>query len=231
VGKLQRTFVLGLAFGMARAETSLTAQQPLAENQAQTSEQPRKQHEQAARTDRYGDPLPEGVLARLGITRLRAVGAQVGISSDGKTIIAVTRGRQVKVWDAVTGRLREKRELPIQLSDEAHLSADGRLLAVRGPDADGLQIWDIPAGKRLHLFPTAYRIAFSPDGKTLAQAERARAGKSIIRLCDIESGEQRELQGPARTPESLTFSPDGRLLAAACDFDIICWNIAKGKQL
>jgi hypothetical protein len=43
----------------------------------------------AARVDRYGDPLPEGAVARLGTSRLRRIGGgKVMFSPDGKTLAA-----------------------------------------------------------------------------------------------------------------------------------------------
>lgn len=236
--KLHSGLVLGLTLAMAAAGAGMWAYQPPAkhEDKAQAPEQPRKQAGQQTRTDRYGDPLPEGVIARLGTVRLRAVGASAAFSSDGKRILTITYGRLVKLWDADTGKPLARRELPINSPGQVDLSPDGRLLMVRESGFDSpLDIWDIPTSKRLHRLQlrqrvTIYREAFSPDSKMLAVAEHG-AGKSVIRLWDMESGEQRELKGQASTPESLAFSPDGKLFAAADNQRIICWNVAKREIL
>lgn len=216
--------VLVLMLNLIAAEAGLVAQQPAAKI--------RKPEETKTRTDLYGDPLPEGVIARLGTVRRRSVWARIGLSADGKTIVTVTRGRQVKYWDAGTGTLRRVHELPIPLADETYLSSDGRLLAVRVPDPVGcMDVWDIAAGKRLHQVSGGYRAAFSPDNKTLAVSEPGGAGKSDVLLWDMASGEKRELKGLARTPDNFAFSPDSKLLAASDGRQIICWNVAKGEQL
>src|SRR5947208_2758487 len=48
-----------------------------------------------ARTDRYGDPLPPGAIARLGSIRWRVDGEQTSVryAPDGKTLLVVT-GRE-----------------------------------------------------------------------------------------------------------------------------------------
>src|SRR5262245_40602738 len=67
----------------------------------------------AERTDRYGDPLPPGAVARLGTTRLRHRGADVTFSKDGKHLISFGWDGEVRFWDADSGKLiRQKRLEP-----------------------------------------------------------------------------------------------------------------------
>jgi RNA polymerase sigma factor (sigma-70 family) len=240
---LQWTLVMGFTLSMVGAGAGMWAyqrpdKQPPAKRQDQTEspEHPRKQEEPSARTDCYGDPLPEGTIARMGTVRLRAFWAEFGLSADGKTIITVTRGRHVRIWDAGSGAMLQQRELPVQLSDRAFLSPDGRLLAVREPDSlASLDIWDVLAVRRLHRLRLPegagiYRASISPDGKMLAVAEQAGARK-VVRIWDMASGTDRELKGHARTPDKLAFSPDGKLFAASDGQRIICWSLAKWNQL
>ncbi|MGH7171158.1 MAG: sigma-70 family RNA polymerase sigma factor, partial [Gemmataceae bacterium] len=240
--KLQWTLVLGLMLSMAATGAGMWAYQsptqpPSTKQQAkaETAETPRAQHEPAARKDRYGDPLPEGTIARLGTVRLRAVGAAIAISKDGKSIITLSGGRQLKWWDAGTGQPRQRRELPIQLS-QFFLSNDGRLLAGKAQGFDSpIDIWDVVTGKRLHQLRLPrrtgiYRASFSPEGKTFAASGRAGV-KAVVRLWDVASGELRELTGHASPPESLAFSPDGQFLAASDGRSVICWDVARGEKL
>src|SRR5262245_8987086 len=56
--------------------------------------------EKMPRTDRYGDPLPAGAIARMGTTRLRSL----AMSPDGKTVAAADEAT-ICLWEARTGRL------------------------------------------------------------------------------------------------------------------------------
>src|SRR4051794_7715555 len=60
----------------------------------------------APRTDRHGDPLPDGALARVGSTRLRHASAVGGLafSPDGKVIATGGYDEAMYLWDAGTGR-------------------------------------------------------------------------------------------------------------------------------
>jgi RNA polymerase sigma factor (sigma-70 family) len=193
-----------------------------------------------ARCDIYGDPLPEGAIARLGTLRLRAVGGQmgvpfglIGLSSDGRTITTVARGQQINFWDATTGTLRGRHGLPIQESYGASLSSDGRLLAVQRPDFyTEIDIWDVPFGKQLQQieFPKPqrmYRVTFSPDRKTLAGA----SDNNDVVLWNLVSGKRSTLKGHATVVERLVFSPDSARLATSDGRVAICWDIAKQEPL
>jgi RNA polymerase sigma factor (sigma-70 family) len=191
------------------------------------------QPEPSSALDQYGDPLPKGAKARLGTVKLRAIDSRVAVSEDGKTIITVTSGWQVKYWDADKGTLRREHWLPTQSSWEAYLSSDGRTLAARGPDSLSapIDIWDVTTGKRLRRLPfereSIWRAAISPNGKKLAVSKFS---PERILLWDLESGESQVLKGLKTAAESLTFSWDGSLLAGTDAASVICWNTASGQQ-
>jgi hypothetical protein len=79
--------------------------------------------------DLSGDPLPKDTVMRLGTLRRRAVGATLAVSADGKSIVSVRAGKGIRIWDAVTGELRQTRELPDEAWGPSVLSLDGRWLA------------------------------------------------------------------------------------------------------
>src|SRR6185437_8091297 len=194
------------------------------------------------RTDRYGDPLPPGVIARLGTIRLRHFGRafDVAFSPDGKVLASVGEDRRIRLWNAATGRpLRELPGHPGWVRSIA-FSPTGKYLVFTRPGAptgkmeptDPICIWDIAAGKVIRTWTVTaspYSGTFSPDGRTLALATNewiARTGaklgeknigknRSFISLWETATG--KELWHTPGRPQplfSIAFSPDGKTLVS-----------------
>jgi WD40 repeat protein len=135
------------------------------------------------------------------------------ISGDGRLLVAAFGDGAVRLWDLTpdAGILR----LPGHSGRTVGaLSADARVLATG--DGEGvLRLWDAASGALLATLP-AHRsrikvIKFSPDGRILATGSE----DGTCKTWDLRTGSQIGLAGnhDALTCDSLSFSPDGHLLA------------------
>ena len=195
-------------------------------------------------TDYHGDPLPPGVVARLGTMRLRPGGSiqHLAFSPDGKRLASWHEEMYVTntltIWDAADGR--ELRRVDLQGIKVAHWQwlADGRGIAVLAVDGEQY-LWEFtdeaakPPKSRLPAVRVALarpagnqnshtRFAVSPDGKRLVGSSGSQAGKECpIDVWDMATGKKvSELPRPqllAMQPDNcsaLFFTPDGRRLIA-----------------
>jgi RNA polymerase sigma factor (sigma-70 family) len=201
------------------------------------------------RTDRYGDPLPEGALVRLGTVRFRnsSAPALLAFRPGTRQLLSVSGGDEgvsVRLWDARTGKvLRDTRTpLPAGVSDAA-VSSDSKYLAVAWYDRysdkplplapGGVALWDGTRGKELRPPPRLDKpvtcLAVADGGKLLATGDLG----GFIHLWDVPTGrELRRCEGRRGTWGRLAFAPDGKSLASV-DFTkaVLCfWDVAAGTE-
>src|SRR5262249_39665893 len=126
------------------------------------------------RTDRYGDPLPEGAVARLGTLRFRLGNGiyAMALAPDGKTAVSVGGNSQTQFWNVATGK--EIRRIEWKQGGGGRVvaySRDSRLVATV-QDHGTLRLWDAATGKQLVELglPMQFTacLSFAPDSKTLA---------------------------------------------------------------
>jgi WD40 repeat protein len=161
-------------------------------------------------------------------------------SPDSKTIAAAGSNGAILFWDALSGQ-PEAAFVGHQGGIESlALSPDGKFLASVAADG-GIMFWNLATARPLPGFhsPKEYfnNVAISPDGQWLAAGIQFRQG---VRLLKTLTGEEvRRFTGCANGEHVLTFSPDGKMLAAGStdnsdnhrDKSIRLWETATGKLL
>jgi RNA polymerase sigma factor (sigma-70 family) len=207
-----------------------------------TAAPPPKEADHAARTDRFGDLLPPGAVARLGTTRLRQSEPVTALAFSPDRKILASGGRDegiVHLWDAASGKeLRRFRghQRPPDAPNARTISsltflADGQTVASIGGDG-GIRLWDARTGKetgRLGEQVPAQCLELSPDGKWLA----AGCWDNRVRLWEVAAGKETgQLVGHQGPVIAVAFAAGGKTLASGGDDGIIrLWDVAGLKEV
>lgn len=150
----------------------------------------------------------------------RADGAVLNIafSPDGKTLVTSQAGGRVQLWDITRpGAPREAAAMDLGKAAVIAFHPRSPLLAVQTEKR--LTVWNTAdphepkrLAERRTAEETAYTLAFSPDGRTLASG----SGKGRLRLWDLSEPARPRPRTERTVSEealiSLAFSPDGDLL-------------------
>jgi WD40 repeat protein len=209
--------LLGLAFAPPAPWTGTRAAEP--------------EKAAGARTDLFGDPLPEGALARMGTLRWRHGGPVyfVGFNADGKQLVTASLDGSYRVWEVASGKLLHTLHRPPEAM------AVDPLRARRGNIRGGT------------IYPQASpaSVVLSPDRKSFV----APFGDGTIRIWDIATGKEigkvgklvENADAKLLAPEGLgwlyasnglTLSADGKLLATReSDHVIRIMEVATGKEI
>jgi WD40 repeat protein len=203
------------------------------------------------RVDRYGDPLPDRAIARLGTERLRHGGSVTALaySADGKLLASASNDdNQVVVWEMPSGKRVQQFTSPGGQSNGLRFAGDGARLASLGGRT--LLVWEVASGKEVHRdndqiadlpkewnfggepltgnWPPVPPRAVSPDGKMLATQG---AGNAILVSDRATEKELHKLTGHTAAVATLAFANDGKsLLSSGFDSTVRLWDLDGDKE-
>jgi WD40 repeat protein len=149
----------------------------------------------------------------------------------------------VSAWDTSTGLLiREKGKRPTAADihmgrqitvSSLQASGDGRLVAANLPGT--LRVWEADTGAWVRGLPKmahARTAAFSPDGRMLLATGSGRdVLQNVLFRWELGGDTTRGWEAPdALGRVSLSFAPDGRTVASACeDGRVLLWDVITGE--
>lgn len=185
------------------------------------------------KNDRFGDPLPEGAVSRVGTLRFRTgqVGSMSGVAfgPHGKVLISAHGDDRISLWDSETGREIRELDAPA-MCWSVSTSASGRRLACIG--ASEVWCWDLAANPPSVLWkakagaPGLGTVEYSPDGQLIACGSDV--GRSVALLDSATGATVRTLPGCGCR---FAFSADSRALASwktTRSPEVCVWDVAAG---
>lgn len=169
------------------------------------------------------------------------VASALSYSPDGHTLTSGDGNGKLHFWE---GNNREPVNVLLGHNNavtSVAYSPDGKNI-VSGSFGQTVRLWNASSGETLHVFEhsQAMKVAYNPTGEMVASG----SNDGTIKLWDVESGKLiSTLQGHAEaiiavlgynqeSIASLTFSPDGQIIAAGLrDNTIRLWSVASGEPL
>jgi RNA polymerase sigma factor (sigma-70 family) len=191
------------------------------------------------RTDRHGDPLPAGAVARLGTVRFRHPGwrKKILFSPDGKTLLTRAESNSLRIWDPTTGKLLGKIDTDDSTFSAVALSPDGKTLASAGQvkaahgflDHPVIRFWDVATRKAVRTLDLkkddrVERLAFSPNGEYLLGSGQG------VRVWEVKTGTEILRYKLGGRAGFLALSPDGKIVAGADRDKLYLWEWQTEKK-
>ncbi len=192
------------------------------------------------------DPLPAGVIARLGTKCFRPGNEspdrdidRLTFLPDSKTLAQMSSDGRLQLWDSTTGQSLKKTLITDQNAYAAASTPDGHWMVIgsfrkdeaRQDFVNSFQLIDT----QTHQLPLRWevveepfdRLAISPDGGTVAW------GRTKISLFDV--ARQTEIPGRAIAIAGgqrgfLGFAPDSKTLAIGAAGKVLLWNWASKEE-
>jgi WD40 repeat protein len=147
----------------------------------------------------------------------------VNFSPDNKTLVSGGKDNTVRLW-SLDGTLLNTLKGHKSRVVSSIFSPDGQLIASVSDDKQA-KVWKRD-GNLLETFD-AYRLAFSPDSKTIALIGKDRSKLTIL---NQDKSSVRIDTDHKQSISSIAFSPDGKIIAGSIDKTIRLWQ-RNGKLL
>jgi WD40 repeat protein/serine/threonine protein kinase len=151
-------------------------------------------------------------------------------SADGHYLAAGNMSKEVKLFDAVSGKELEPLREHAGMVGAVAFSPQGGQLATGGIDKHVI-LWDVATRKVIRKLPVQQPImalAYRPDGKQLATAGK----DGTVRVWNLATGEEvLTIAGHAGMGACVAFSPDSRRLASCGpDFEVRICDANTGQE-
>ena len=149
----------------------------------------------------------------------------LAFNPDGTLLASGSADNTVRLWRVAEGSLVRALGSANRSFRSVAFSPDGQ--TVVGSDEGGtVYLWQVSDGTPVHQL-VGYDATFSPDGKLLAM----RSEDTLVQLWSVPDWLLlRTLQSPKRI-NSITFSPDGTLLAGGGDSIVQLWQVSDGNSV
>ncbi len=186
--------------------------------------------------------LHRSILTSRMVLTLRPNGGWVwhaAFSPDSKRLATSCDNKTAELWDATTGLLLLKLVGHTDAVTDIIFSPDGKRIATSSLD-DTVRVWDAATGKEVftlsgHQGFGVMSVEYSPDSKLLATAG---ADDRTVRIWDAATGQAVRVLHYAEDLQAVTFSPDGKRLAAgagtwatrADEAKVVIWDLSTGKE-
>ncbi|CAH8827684.1 unnamed protein product [Trichobilharzia szidati] len=140
----------------------------------------------------------------------------VDINAKGTLAASSSLDSQIIIWDLETGKQKNTYEGDPADTWSVAFSPDSRFLAT-GSHTGCVNMINVENATKESSIQLegkfVYCLAYSADGSKLA----AGTINGLVSICELQTGSVRFLDGHATPVRSVSFSPDGRLLASASD--------------